>query len=217
MTHRICSASMSRIIGSLISAGSRTNLHGVDRAVLPTNMPWTLPTGAAELIMSFLPVHSRWELSMALPRSTWIGAAALGSGQAPSSAPAGYKPILSLALQAGPGTSTIIQQSREAPCSAPMMISTTLTVEELRIFEKAQVKRGYDLRLMIAVQIKRRQAASCLRVVSPFGSGLIIPRVTRIKRGSYHAVQVQIPLEGPLFNRGLACGRNFPLIILDVA
>ena len=98
-----------------------------------------------------------------------------------------------------------------------MLISYALTVEELRIFEQAQIKRGYDLRLVIAVQIKRRQAASCLRVLSPYGSGLIIPRVTRIKRGSYHAVLVQIPLEGSLFNRGLACGRNFPLIIFDVA
>ena len=94
-----------------------------------------------------------------------------------------------------------------------MVISNALTVEELRIFEQAQIKRGYDLRLAIAVQIKRRQAASCLRVASPYGSGLIVPRVTRIKRGSYHAVQVQIPLEGSLFNRGLACGCNFPLIL----
>ena len=93
-----------------------------------------------------------------------------------------------------------------------MVISNALTVEELRIFEQAQIKR-----LVIAVQIKRRHAASCLRVLSPYGSGLIIPRVTRIKRGSYHAVQVQIPLEGSLLNRGLACGRSFPLIILDVA
>ena len=98
-----------------------------------------------------------------------------------------------------------------------MLISNTLTVEELRIFEQAQVKRGYDLRLVVAVQIKRRQAASCLRVVSPYGNGLITPRVTRMKRGTYRAVQVQIPLEGSLLNRGLACGRTFPLIILDVA
>ena len=53
-------------------------------------------------------------------------------------------------------------------------------VEELRIFERTQIKRGDDLRLVIAVQIKRREAASCLHVVSPCGSGLIIPRVTRI-------------------------------------
>ena len=96
-----------------------------------------------------------------------------------------------------------------------MCLVNTPTLDEQRIFEQALLKRGYDLRLGIAVEIKRRQSASCCRVLSPYGSGLMVPRVTRIKRGNYHAAQLHIPLEGTLLNRGLACGRVFPLIILD--
>ena len=178
-------------------------------------MPWTAPTVATELIMSFLPVPSRWELSVALPRSTWANATALGAGLVKCNVTLGYKPILSLALQVGPGARAVIQQSVECPCAAAMNVANTLTTEEQSIFEMALIKRGYDLRLVIAVEIRRRRSAKCCRVVSPYGEGLIVPRVTRIRSGCYYASQLQIPLEGALLNRGLACGRNFPLIIFD--
>ena len=166
--------------------------------------------------MSFLPVDSRWELSLALPKSTWIGAAAWGAGLAPHNVTDGYKPLLSIVLQAGPGARAIIQQSVEAPCSAPMSVLNTLDPEEQLIFRQAQMKRGYDSRLVLAVEIKRNGAAACCRVVSPYGCGLIVPRVTRIRRGGYHAVQLRVPLEGALLNRSLASGRNYPLIILEM-
>ena len=129
----------------------------------------------------------------------------------------GLRAVLSLALQAGPGTRAIIQQSVEAPCSAPMYVANTLTPEATAIFEQALVKRGYDLRLMLVVEIKRRHPATSRRVISPYGSGVMVPRVARIRRGSHYTVQLQIPLEGSLLNRGLACGRMVPIIVFEEA
>ena len=117
--------------------------------------------------MSFLPVPSRWELSVALPRSTWANATALGAGLVKCNVTLGYKPILSLALQVGPGARAVIQQSVECPCAAAMNVANTLTTEEQSIFEVALIKRGYDLRLVIAVEIQRRRSAKRCRVVSP--------------------------------------------------
>ena len=77
------------------------------------------------------------------------------------------------------------------------------------------MQRNHDRRLLLVVEIKRRHPATECRVTSPYTNGFIVPAVARIKRGSYYALQLQIPLDGSLLNRGLACGRMVPIIVIQ--